>query len=492
MCSFDERLITMDHEKSSQLMGAIQRVVKLNLLSSDNPGLVDGIMYGIVIGKVEMRTLEGSDRHQRSVLNFTFRDSIKDFVNVAYWLPPKDLIIISSKFTIGDVVAIHYPVVKAKSDDKAHIYTPWTPLSIELSLNEKSYVEKIEGPKAKQYESLVSIPCRAGNDYYTLAQIVTHGEQLVKKNDGINVLAGVQQIGALKTIRIRRQRETDYDNEEKQLLEILLFDGETSGVWLTFWDSEQIKFAQRWIPEEHIIFCVGLRVRYDEYRKVYGLTATRQSLFTINPDTNESVQLYESMRSISIDDLLNVTIDGGFNALQATVVTIRELKQYLSDNNSTDTFIVQCFLSHLDLDGPLNQVITKRCIFCNRSIRDNNGFKECTEAECRMKLLEQINDENLSTKEVFSLNVHLTDHTGTITNVKLGDDVARKMLKCSVDEFILMTDEQKTKLKWTYLLEKIRFGIQIKNNSNYAKPIVRIACLFPREYLTSSIDDEQS
>jgi hypothetical protein len=30
-----------------------------------------------------------------------------------------------------------------------------------------------------------------------------------------------------------------------------------------------------------------------------------------------------------------------------------------------------------------------------------------------------------------------------------------------VDEFILMTDEQKTKLKWTYLLEKIRFGIQV-------------------------------
>jgi hypothetical protein len=71
-------------------------------------------------------------------------------------------------------------------------------------------------------------------------------------------------------------------------------------------------------------------------------------------------------------------------------------------------------------------------IFCNRSIRDNNGLNECTEAECRMKLLDQNNDENLSTKEVFSLNVHLTDHTGTLTNVKLGDDIARKMLKCSV------------------------------------------------------------
>lgn len=128
--------------------------------------------------------------------------------------------------------------------------------SFELSLNEKSFVEKIEGPKTKQYEILASIPCRAGNDYYTLSQLVTHGEQLVKKSDGINVLAGVQQvwigcslgifhsldqIGALKTIRTRRQRETDYDQDEKQLLEVLLFDGETSGICLTFWDSEQIK-----------------------------------------------------------------------------------------------------------------------------------------------------------------------------------------------------------------------------------------------------------
>jgi hypothetical protein len=49
-----------------------------------------------------------------------------------------------------------------------------------------------------------------------------------------------------------------------------------------------------------------------------------------------------------------------------------------------------------------------------------------------MKLLDQNNDENLSIKEVFNLNVHLTDHTGTLNNVKLGDDIARKMLKCSV------------------------------------------------------------
>lgn len=82
------------------------------------------------------------------------------------------------------------------------------------------------------------------------------------------------------------------------------------------------------------------------------------------------------MRSIPMDDLLNVGIDGGFNgkitqtnfkefhfddlALQATVVTIQELKDSLLNQGGNETFIVQCFLTQFDLDGSLNQLITKR------------------------------------------------------------------------------------------------------------------------------------
>lgn len=55
-----------------------------------------------------------------------------------------------------------------------------------------------------------------------------------------------------------------------------------------------------------------------------------------------------------------------------------------------------------------------------------------------MKLLEQISDDNFSVKEIFYINVHLTDHTGTIANVKLGDDITRKMLKCSVRTDLLL------------------------------------------------------
>ena len=47
-------------------------------------------------------------------------------------------------------------------------------------------------------------------------------------------------------------------------------------------------------------------------------------------------------------------------ALQATVVTVHELKQYLAEGDSNDTFIVQGFLTQFDLDGPLSQAIAKR------------------------------------------------------------------------------------------------------------------------------------
>ena len=35
--------------------------------------------------------------------------------------------------------------------------------------------------------------------------------------------------------------------------------------------------------------------------------------FIFCKDTNESAQLFESMRSIPVDDLLNVALDGAFN-----------------------------------------------------------------------------------------------------------------------------------------------------------------------------------
>lgn len=41
-------MITQDHEKFHEPKGALQRVVKLNTLTPDNPGVIDGVSGTIV------------------------------------------------------------------------------------------------------------------------------------------------------------------------------------------------------------------------------------------------------------------------------------------------------------------------------------------------------------------------------------------------------------------------------------------------------------
>lgn len=58
---------------------------------------------------------------------------------------------------------------------------------------------------------------------------------------------------------------------------------------------------------------------------------------------------------------------------------------------------------------------------------------KCAEAACQKKISEQTGDDStVLTEEDFNLNASLTDNTGTLNNVKLGDEILRKMIKCSV------------------------------------------------------------
>lgn len=50
---------------------------------------------------------------------------------------------------------------------------------------------------------------------------------------------------------------------------------------------------------------------------------------------------------------------------------------------------------------------------------------------------------------------------------KLVEKIVFFLLK--VDEFLLLTDEEKTKLKWNFLLEKFRFGIEVKEKQESKK-----------------------
>jgi hypothetical protein len=92
-----------------------------------------------------------------------------------------------------------------------------------------------------------------------------------------------------------------------------------------------------------------------------------------------------------MDELINVTVDAGFNgdltlyrsdsnslhlALQAAIVTIVELKRFIQEGSNDDAFVVQCYLTQFDLDGSLNQIVSKRwSVFLPPQHSDRSYFR---------------------------------------------------------------------------------------------------------------------
>ncbi|KAM5198373.1 meiosis-specific with OB domain-containing protein isoform 3-T7 [Hipposideros larvatus] len=60
----------------------------------------------------------------------------------------------------------------------------------------------------------------------------------------------------------------------------------------------------------------------------------------------------------------------------------------------------------------------------------------------------------------FDMLIDLTDHTGTLHSCSLTGSIAEETLGCTVNEFFAMTDEQKTALKWQFLLERSKIYLK--------------------------------
>jgi len=245
---------------------------------------------------------------------------------------------------------------------------------------------------------------------------------------------------------------------------------------LTLWDAEQIMYAQRWKAKEHVIFAVDVRVVHSKFTKSFAVHSTSKSIFCMNPEMREAEQLFANISNICIEDL-NIVTDASFNSLTAREVTIGELKQHVYEHPSFDQFMIKATLSQFDVDG--DRVVSTRCKFCHSSIFGDNRY--CTNSKCQALVLAQDDPNEINIVQAFDIQVSISDHTGTIEHVRLAENLTDKWLKCSPEQFLQYTEEEKTSLKWKYLLEKFMFGVTVKTNSKDPKQqtYVKIVYDFP-------------
>jgi meiosis-specific with OB domain-containing protein len=65
---------------------------------------------------------------------------------------------------------------------------------------------------------------------------------------------------------------------------------------------------------------------------------------------------------------------------------------------------------------------------------------------------------------VFDIEVGISDHTGTLM-CRLTGKHAETLLRCTVEEFLAMADEDKAALKWQHLLERCAIKLVVKRKS---------------------------
>ncbi|XP_028332422.1 meiosis-specific with OB domain-containing protein [Gouania willdenowi] len=419
-------------------------------ISELHPNICRPKVAGIIIGKSDVKMFP--DRKNPGVDRFTFSFSVKDspdfFINVSAWGNNGYVNGLANSISIGDCVTIENPLVTNKDMEKGEKFCPPTPSLYRLLVTEahSQVLLCADMDTTDRLLPLIHLPVKDPRDFYSLGDIVANGQKL----DGsvINILAAIQGIGETKHF-------TTSDGRKGQRLEVKLFDDCGSSFPLVCWDRETIQLMQTLTPRETVVFVADAKISFDNFRSSMIVTITSKSIITVNPDTREASLLFSFVKEASESGFMDQDDTPEDIAVDSItdVFTVNQLKQKAKENSEVFYGIIYSFISKLELDSSVSKVIRTRCSRCKFLVSED--MQSCTNSSCQGR------DQVLSATTGFDLLVDLTDHTGTLQACALRSPVAETTLGCTTTDFMGLTDEERTSMKWRYLLERCKVHVKI-------------------------------
>ncbi|CAL9698840.1 unnamed protein product [Knipowitschia caucasica] len=406
-------------------------------------------LAGAVIAKTDTKSFPdrksfGEERH---TFGFTLRDSPDFFINVSAWGSEVYINSLTNSFAIGDCVTIDNPLITHKDPEKGDKYCPTTPSMFRLSVTEahSQVLNCADIVVIERMLPLTHLPVKDPGDFYSLGDIVANGQTL----DGtvINVLAAVRSIGELKQF-------TTSDGRRGQRMEVKLFDDAVSSFPLVFWDREAIQLIQTLVPKETVLFIADVKISIDSFRNAMVATVNCKTIITVNPDTREAGLLFSYAKELSESGGLEEEKSEEVSVESITAVyTVNQLKQKALDESEPFFGVTYSFISRLDLDSSVSKVIRTRCTRCKFHVSEEK--QSCTNEMCPGR------EQGYSAAATFDLLVDVSDHTGTLQGCIFRSPEAEKCLDCTTEEFTNMTDDERTALKWKFLLERCKIYVKI-------------------------------
>ncbi|KAL3279948.1 hypothetical protein HHI36_017454 [Cryptolaemus montrouzieri] len=440
------------------------------------PTIFNALIVGVIIAKQDPRQFADSKNpdagSSRAVLNFTFRDSPQDFINVTYWSTSEKIMDIDANFHIGDVVELVRPqIIIRKYNDHSEQFRPKVTSPYSLTMNDSSNILLHDGAQLKLYKDLLRLPTKPPG-FVPIRDI--HNGGLSLKDTYADILGAIAHIGNMRTVKLK-------NGGEASLIEIILFDQTNPGIRITIWNREYINKASNWEPRKTILFVTDVKIDWSAYHNAVVAKFTNRSILTENPISQEAENLakfaqHAPLQVPSFIDQIAVNLTDV--ELIQNVMSIQQVQNKLNlskdSPNVQFTALIYAVVTQLDLDG-LGRLISRKCGHCKSLIKTTNPSDKCENTMCPVGQNTEFVEPDVS----FDIRMSISDHTGSLSDCRLSGKAAEKILGCSVQEFLQTSADERAKLKWKYLLERCAIRVVVFSINNQ-RPIISVqGCSIP-------------
>ncbi|KAK3914787.1 Meiosis-specific with OB domain-containing protein [Frankliniella fusca] len=455
--------------------------VRRTVLAELSPGQDDSLIVGVIIGSQSPKTVSvKKDLTQKGVWNFTLRDSEVDTINVTVWGSPTYIEQCAEQFHIGDVVSVTKARVSLRVTGMSEEnFRPSVSSPLQLSLSEGiSEIAHHFLPDAPHFQSLMYVPTKQSSDIIPLRDICSNGELI--QGNFVNILVAVQNVQRVRQLKMQ-------DGRQAECREVVVFDRTSNGLSVQMWDKEIIYQASQWKPRETILFMADVRMKWSGYRNACIPTVNSKTIITVDPQTEDAeclraYALVAPLQPSAIVDYLASNITDGFTSLPLVssirnVLSVRTIlsraradaRNSVSGDEQQFTALVYAVVTHLDLHH--ENIIQSKCTSCYKVTSLENS---CSNPDCPVEQ----GSEMFVPCRMFNIRIDLSDHTGTLKNCRLTAEAAETVLGCTVAQFDCMSEEQKTVLKWNFLMERCAARILVLKASHERRQayISLVAC----------------
>ncbi|XP_062139998.1 protein hold'em [Drosophila sulfurigaster albostrigata] len=457
-----------------------------------HPTMTNFSTVALIIAKSEPHIfLDKLSSEKRGVINFTLRDTKRHIANCKCWSSEASVHEYNAMLQMGDVVdivgakvmAITPPLLPSHNGFTENRYQPSGTLSCALVVNEgHGYLVKHSSDDQATLQALLQL---CGQSHKALSTAL-------KLRDVRCVMPGGEQrpaafvdlfvaVATMPPVRELKRKQPRNGSTLLQCLELVVIDTScASGMMLTLWHVNWIRRAQRWQAGKTLLHLIDVRVAHSQFHGCSVLSHASCTLIYENPEpTSPEAQALLAFAAKTPLNSFELCAQSDVENLPPaaeiqTQMTVRQIyaraEGELQDSTSEHfTAVLYAMVSKFDIDG-LGTSINKKCKSCRRLIPSNRS--ECDNEHCQLEF--SLEYSGARAEKFFNINIHLSDHTGTLVETRLSGGVANQLLGLNADAFELLSDRKKTELKWRFLLKHFEVKLLIKKPTPVRKNLTII------------------